>query len=104
MDKTSLSSLMTTLGWQQDIAYYTSSVATGFQRKARRQVETLLYMLAVVFGIIEVPSVTIYGVWRGKDELDWQHERVKLDARSPSLASNLEGDLSVVESYEELNE
>jgi hypothetical protein len=33
-------------------------------------------MLAVVFGIIEVPGVTIYGVWRGKDELDWQHERL----------------------------
>jgi len=67
-----------------------------------RDIETLLYMLAVVFGIIEVPSVTIYGVWRGKDELDWQHERLKLNARSPKLASNLEGDLSIVESYDEL--
>jgi len=68
------------------------------------EIETLLYMLAVVFGIVEVPSVTVYGVWRGKDELDWQHERVKLDARSPDLASNLEGDLSIVESYEELDD
>jgi hypothetical protein len=33
-------------------------------------------MLAVGFGIIEVPGVTSYGVWRGKDELDWQHERL----------------------------
>jgi hypothetical protein len=57
-----------------------------------------------VFGIIEVPGVTVYGVWRGKDELDWQHERLKLDARSPKLASNLEGDLSIVESYDELSE
>jgi len=69
-----------------------------------QEVETLLYLLAVVFGIIEVPSVTIYGVWRGKDELDWQHERLNLDARSPKLASNLEGDLSIVESYDELSE
>ncbi len=68
-----------------------------------RELEMLLYMLAVVFGIIEVPSVTVYGVWRGKDELDWQHERVKLDARSPKLASKLEGDLSIVESYDELS-
>ena len=67
-----------------------------------REIEILLYMLAIVFGIIEVPSVTVYGVWRGKDELDWQHERVKLDARSPKLKSKLEGDLSIVESYEEL--
>jgi len=69
-----------------------------------RDIETLLYMLAVVFGIIEVPGVTVYGVWRGKDELDWQHERLELDARSPKLASNLEGDLSIVESYDELSE
>ena len=69
-----------------------------------QEVETLLYLLAVVFGIIEVPGVTVYGVWRGKDELDWQHERLKLDARSPKLASNLEGDLSIVESYDELRE
>jgi hypothetical protein len=60
-------------------------------------------MLAIVFGIIEVPSVTIYGIWRGKDELDWQHERLKLDARSPKLRPKLEGDLSIVESYEELS-
>ncbi|WP_138007115.1 hypothetical protein [Halalkalirubrum salinum] len=69
-----------------------------------RKIEILLYMLAIVFGIIEVPSVSVYGVWRGKDELDWQHERVKLDARSPTLASKLEGDLSIVESYEELSQ
>ncbi|WP_138007386.1 hypothetical protein [Halalkalirubrum salinum] len=69
-----------------------------------REIEILLYMLAIVFGIIEVPSVTVYGVWRGKDELDWQYERVKLDARSPTLASKLEGDLSIVESYEELSQ
>lgn len=69
-----------------------------------REIGTLLYMLAVVFGIIQLPSVTVYGVWRGKDELDWQHERVKLDARSPSLDSTLGGDMSIVESFEELTE
>jgi len=69
-----------------------------------REVETLIYMLAIVFGVIELPSVTVYGVWRGKDELDWQHERIKLDPRSPKLTPKLRGDLSIVESYEELNE
>lgn len=67
-----------------------------------REVETLLYALAVVFGITEVPNTTIYGVWSGKDELDWQYDRLKLDVRSPALADKLETDLSVVESYEEL--
>jgi hypothetical protein len=67
-----------------------------------REVEQLIYLLAIVFGMIELPSVTVYGVWRGKDELDWQHERVRLDARSPPLEAHLEADLSIVESYEEL--
>jgi len=74
----------------------------GTATASRRKIEVLLYMLADVYGIIEVPSVTIYGVRRGKDRLDWQHERLKLDARSPKLRPKLKGDLSIVESYEEL--
>jgi len=79
---------------------------TEFPRSATAtwdEIEVLLYMLAIVFGIIELPSVTVYGVWRGKDELDWQNERVKLDARSPPLESNLQTSLSIAESYEELS-
>ncbi len=68
-----------------------------------REIELLVYFFAITFGIVEVPSTTIHGVWRGKDGLDWQHERVKLDCRSPKLRPKLEGDLSIVESYEELN-
>ena len=45
-------------------------------------------MLAISFGILELPSVTLYGVWRGKDELDWRQERLKVDARSQQLASD----------------
>jgi hypothetical protein len=56
----------------------------------------------VLFGILEVPNTTVHGVWRGKDHLDWQHERLELDCRSPKLRPKLEGDLSIVESYEEL--
>lgn len=66
------------------------------------EVEHLLHMLAISFGILELPSVTMYGVWRGKDELDWRQERLKVDARSQQLSSDLEGDLSVVETYNEL--
>lgn len=44
----------------------------------------------------------MYGVWKGTDNLDWQHERLKVDARSPELEGMLERDLSIVESYEEL--
>ena len=78
----------------------------AFPRKTTaswREIERLLYLLAIVFGVIELPGATVYGVWRGKDELDWQHERVKIDARSPTLESKLQSDLSIVESYEELS-
>lgn len=67
-----------------------------------REIEHLVYFFAIAFGIIEVPSVTIHGVWRGKDGLDWQYERLKLDCRSPKLRPKIESDLSIVESYEEL--
>lgn len=53
------------------------------------EIEHLLYLLGVVFGVLELPNTTLYGVWRGKEQLDWQHERVKLDARSPDLAEML---------------
>ena len=62
----------------------------------------VLYLLAIVFGIITLPGVTIYGVWRGKDQLDWQHERLEVEARSPAIGDGLETDLSIVDSYEAL--
>lgn len=67
-----------------------------------REIELLVYFFAIVFGIVEVPSTTVHGVWRGKDGLDWQHERVKVDCRSPALNAELERDLSIVESFEEM--
>ncbi|MFB6267666.1 MAG: hypothetical protein ABEI31_08405 [Halodesulfurarchaeum sp.] len=67
------------------------------------EVELLVSLLAVVFGVIEVPNASVLGVWRGKDQLDWQYERVKVAARSPDLEAMLERDLSIVESYEEVS-
>jgi hypothetical protein len=72
------------------------------RRGAWSEIELLLYHLAIVFGIIELPNTTMFGVWRGKEQLDWQNERVKVDARSPELKGMLEADLSIVESYEEI--
>lgn len=66
------------------------------------EVGTLLYVLTLLFGILELPGATVHGVWRGKDGLDWQRERLMLDCRSPALQADLETDLSIVETYEEL--
>ncbi len=67
-----------------------------------REIELLVYLFAIAFGIIEMPSTTIHGVWRGKDGLDWQYERLKVDCRSPKLKAKLERDLSIAESFDRI--
>ncbi len=66
------------------------------------QVGQLLYQLAIQFGIITLPAVTIFGVWSGKEGIDWQRERVDIDCRSPTIREQLEGDLRIIETYNEL--
>ena len=67
-----------------------------------RELETLLYTLTILFGVLSLPGVTLRGVWRGKDELDWQRERLRLDPRSTTLEPQLECDLAIVDAYEAL--
>lgn len=69
-----------------------------------RELERLLYHLTIIFGILELPTTTLHGVWRGKDELDWRRERLKLDCRSPKIRNQLETDVSIVETYRELSD
>jgi len=59
----------------------------------------LLYMLAVVFGVVVLPKVTLYGVWNGKDGSHWKAHEVVLDVRSPSLETRLERDKTIVTQY-----
>lgn len=61
----------------------------------------LCYVMAVLFGVLVLPKVTLYGVWRGKEELDWQHERLQVDCRSPVVEGGLEGGLRIVEAFRE---
>lgn len=59
----------------------------------------LLYMLAVVFGVVVLPKVTIYGVWNGKDGSHWKAHDLALDVRSPPLETRLERDKTIVTQY-----
>jgi len=61
-----------------------------------------LYVLTVLFGVLEVPKTTLYGVWRGKGGTAWHEERLRLDCRSPKLTPAIERDLRIVEAYEGL--
>jgi hypothetical protein len=60
-------------------------------------IQDTLYMLAVLFGVLSLPKVTLYGVWKGKGGQAWQNELVKTDCRSPSVAELVERDLEIVQ-------
>ncbi|WP_338742428.1 hypothetical protein [Haloplanus salilacus] len=60
------------------------------------QAAELLYYLAVLFGVVRLPKVTLYGVWNGKDGRHWQHERIDIDCCSPKIAPQLERDLTIL--------
>lgn len=63
------------------------------------QISTLLYMLAVTFGVVVLPKATIYGVWDSKQSHHWQQETLKIEARSNRLQTILERDKPIVDAY-----
>lgn len=60
----------------------------------------LLYYVAVVFGVVSLPKVTLYGVWNGKDGLNWQHEEIDVHCRSPRVEPRLARDRSILETVD----
>ncbi|WP_435348528.1 hypothetical protein [Haloarchaeobius sp. HRN-SO-5] len=65
-----------------------------------REVADLLYFLSVLFGVLVLPKVTIYGVWNGKSGLDWQQELLEVDCRSPKIEPLVDRQLQIVTAYE----
>ncbi len=63
-------------------------------------IQNTLYMLAVLFGVISMPKVTLFGVWQGKGGQAWQRERVRVDCRSPEVESLVDRDLSIVDAWD----
>ncbi len=61
------------------------------------QATELLYYLAVLFGVVELPRVTVYGVWNGKDGRNWQHEQLDVDCRSPKIEPQLDRDFRILD-------
>lgn len=49
------------------------------------EIADALYFLGVLFGVLTLPKVTLYGVWNGKSGHQWQDETVALEFRSPKL-------------------
>lgn len=78
-----------------------------FQRQLPRKttaswdaISDALYYLAVRFGVLVLPGVTLYGVWNGKDGRHWQHHELVVESRSPKVEPLLERDQRIVEAFE----
>jgi hypothetical protein len=65
-----------------------------------REIEDLLYVLTVLFGVLEIPKSTLFGVWKGKGGMAWQREQIKIDCRSPKVQNILERSQSILDVYE----
>lgn len=63
-------------------------------------IQDTLYVLTVLFGVLELPKVTMYGVWKGKDGQAWRDEALKIDCRSPKVKAPIERDLGILKAAE----
>lgn len=41
--------------------------------------------LAIIFGVVRLPKVTLDGIWNGKTGEHWQNEQTDVISRSPTL-------------------
>ena len=59
-------------------------------------IQDTLYVLAVAFGVLKLPKVTLYGVWKGKGGQAWQEEAIGVECRSPKVEGLLTRDLKIL--------
>jgi hypothetical protein len=64
------------------------------------ELQDTLYTLSVLFGVLRLPKVTLYGVWNGKSGADWQHRRLDIDCRSEHVAAKLRRARAITTEYE----
>lgn len=62
-------------------------------------VQNLLYVHAILFGVLTLPKATVYGVWTGKRGIAWHEERLDVDSRSPTLEPLLRRDQQIIQSF-----
>jgi len=61
----------------------------------------ILYMLAIIFGTVELPKMSLYGIWTGKEGSDWTDEHIRIDCRSPKISQMLDRDKQLVDIWRE---
>jgi len=62
-------------------------------------IEKSLYIMAVVFGVIVLPKMTVYGVWTGKREDEWSRGVLDVEFRSPKVEETAERYFEVLEAH-----
>lgn len=64
------------------------------------ELQDTLYTLSVLFGVLQLPKVTLYGVWNGKSGEDWQRRHIDVDCRSDRVETQLRRDRAITTEYE----
>ncbi|WP_228717215.1 hypothetical protein [Haloferax marinisediminis] len=67
-----------------------------------KEIADTLYLLSVIFGALNLPKVTLFGVWNGKSGLGWQHEKLSCQFRSPKLEPLVERQMRVLDAYDDI--
>ncbi len=89
----------------QDIWAHHVAFPVDLPRKATApwvDIVNTLYVMTVMFGVLVLPKVTLYGVWTGKTGLEWQREQLDIDVRSPVVEPRIKRDVTLVKQFEEL--
>jgi len=63
-------------------------------------IQDTIYVLTVLFGVLKLPKVTLYGVWKGKGGQAWQREHLEVDCRSPKVEPLIRRDTTILEAAE----
>jgi hypothetical protein len=64
------------------------------------ELQDALYTLSVLFGVLRLPKVTLYGVWNGKSGEDWQRRYLDVNCRSEKVHEKLRRDWAITTEYE----
>jgi hypothetical protein len=61
------------------------------------QLIELLYCTAVIFGVISVDDVHIFGIWSGKNGVDWNRYNLKIDPGYGNYSQKMLDDVRILE-------
>lgn len=64
------------------------------------EIQDALYTLTILFGVLQLPKVTLYGVWNGKSGTDWQRHCLDVECRSENVRKKLQRDRVVTSEYD----